>query len=198
MFDVLPRLLSGFGLTHPQVKLVLHHDPTPAQVTALRQGRVVLVFERMLRNEPAIEIELVALDRVLVALDQSHRLMAKKMIALEDLRDEPMMTQAATLSQLANLTLDLCRANGIELKVAQLASDVVTGAMMGSGGCVMGALLARICVGIARFDDAQFLRKVRLRNAKLTMYSGATRHGHRQSHCHRHPHAPGGVVPQPL
>ena len=139
MFDVLPRLLSGFGQTHPQVKLVLHHDQTPAQVTALRQGRVLLVFERMLPNESDIEIELVARERMLVALHQSHRLATKKMIAMQDLRDEPMIMQAAPLSQLANVALDLCRASGFEPKVAQLSSDVVTGALMVS--CGMGTML---------------------------------------------------------
>jgi LysR family transcriptional regulator, benzoate and cis,cis-muconate-responsive activator of ben and cat genes len=138
MFDVLPRLLSGFDQTHPQVKLVLHHDQTPAQVTALRQGRVLLVFERMLPNEPDIAIELVARERLLVALHQSHRLAAKKAITMQDLRDEPMIMQAAPLSQLANVALDLCRANGFEPKVAQLAPDVVTGALMVS--CGMGTM----------------------------------------------------------
>ncbi len=138
MFDVLPRLLSSFGQAHPQVKLVLHHDPTPAQVTALRQGRVLLVFERMLPNEPDIEIELVARERVLVALHESHRLATKKVITMKELRDEPMIMQAAPLSQLANVALDVCRANGFEPKVAQLASDVVTGAMMVS--CGMGTM----------------------------------------------------------
>jgi LysR family transcriptional regulator, benzoate and cis,cis-muconate-responsive activator of ben and cat genes len=138
MFDVLPRLLSGFGQAHPQVKLVLHHDPTPAQVTALRQGRVLLAFERLLPNEPDIEVELVARERVLVILHQSHRLAAKKVIALQDLRDEPMIMQSAPLSQLANVMLELCRSNGFEPKVTQLASDVVIGAMMVS--CGMGTM----------------------------------------------------------
>jgi LysR family transcriptional regulator, benzoate and cis,cis-muconate-responsive activator of ben and cat genes len=140
MFDVLPRLLSGFGQTHPQVKLVLHHDATPAQVTALRQGRVLLVFERMVPNEADIAIELVARERLLVALHQSHRLAGKKAITMQDLRDEPMIMQAAPLSQLANVALDLCRASGFEPKVSQLAPDVVTGALMVS--CGMGTLFA--------------------------------------------------------
>jgi LysR family transcriptional regulator, benzoate and cis,cis-muconate-responsive activator of ben and cat genes len=101
MFDVLPRLLSGFIEKHPQVKLVLHHDPTPAQVSALRQGRVLLVFERMLPNESDIAIELVARERVLVALHQSHPLASKKMITMQDLRDEPMIMPSAALSQLS-------------------------------------------------------------------------------------------------
>ncbi len=138
MFDVLPRLLSGFGQTHPQVKLVLHHDPTPVQVTALRQGRVLLAFERLLPNEADIEVELVARERVLVILHQRHRLAAKKVISLQDLKDEPMIMQSAPLSQLANVMLELCRSNGFEPKVTQLASDVVVGAMMVS--CGMGTM----------------------------------------------------------
>lgn len=120
MFDVLPRLLSRFVDLHPQVKLVLHHDATPAQVTALRQGRVLLVFERMLPNEPDIEVEMVTRERVVVALHTGHRLAAKKVIDMATLRNEPMIMPAAPLSQLANVALDLCRANGFEPKVAQL------------------------------------------------------------------------------
>ncbi len=139
MFDVLPRLLSGFCAAHPEVKLVLHHDPTPAQVTALRQGRVLLVFERMLPSDADITIELVARERVLVALHQSHRLATRTPIAMRDLRDEPMIMPSAPLSQLANVGLELCRASGFEPKVKQLASDVVTGAMMVA--CGMGVML---------------------------------------------------------
>jgi DNA-binding transcriptional LysR family regulator len=138
MFDVLPRLLSGFGQKHPQVKLVLHHGQTPAQVTALRQGRVLLVFERLLPDESDIDIELVARERVLVALHQSNPLAAKKMITLQDLQGEAMITQSAPQSQLANVALELSRASGFELKVAQVASDVVTGALMVS--CGMGTM----------------------------------------------------------
>jgi LysR family transcriptional regulator, benzoate and cis,cis-muconate-responsive activator of ben and cat genes len=61
------------------------------------------------------------------------------MIALQDLRNEPMIMQSAPLSQLANVTLELCRASGFEPNVAQLASDVVTGALMVS--CGMGTML---------------------------------------------------------
>ncbi len=138
MFDILPRLLSGFAQTHPQVKLALHHGPTPVQVSALRQGRVLLVFERMLPNETDIAVELVAREKVLVALHQSHRLASKKAIAMQDLRGVPLIMQSAPLSQLANVTLDLCRANGFEPKMAHLAPDVVTGAMMVS--CGMGTM----------------------------------------------------------
>jgi glutamine amidotransferase len=42
-----PQLLSAFRRQHPDVELVLHHAQTPAQLPALRQGRVMLVFERL-------------------------------------------------------------------------------------------------------------------------------------------------------
>ena len=139
MFDVLPRLLSSFGQKHPQVKLALHHDQTPAQVTALRQGRVLLVFERLLPNEPDIQIELVARERVLVALHAGHPLALKPTISMQDLRDEPMIMQSAPQSQLGNVARNLYHALKFQPKVAQLASDVVTGALMVS--CGMGTML---------------------------------------------------------
>ena len=48
MFGLVPQVLSAFRARHPDVELVLHYAQTPAQLPALRQGRVHLVFERML------------------------------------------------------------------------------------------------------------------------------------------------------
>jgi DNA-binding transcriptional LysR family regulator len=93
----------------------------------------------MLPSDADITIELVARERVLVALHQSHRLATRTPIAMRDLRDEPMIMPSAPLSQLANVGLELCRASVFEPKVTQLASDVVTGAMMVA--CGTGVML---------------------------------------------------------
>ena len=168
MFDVLPRLLSRFVDLHPQVKLVLHHDATPAQVTALRQGRVLLVFERMLPNEPDIEVEMVTRERVVVALHTGHRLAAKKVIDMATLRNEPMIMPAAPLSQLTNVALDLCRANGFEPKVAQLASDVVTGAMMVA--CGMGMMLVPVSMQNLQLPNLVYRPLKRQTNAFMSLH----------------------------
>lgn len=139
MFDVVPRLLAHFGRAHPDVKVVLHHGQTPAQVTALRQGRVLVVFERMLPDEPDIEVELVAREPIVVALSASHPLAAKKAIDLEWLRDVPLIMPSAPESQLRNAARELCLASGFEPKVSQQVSDVVIGAVLVASG--MGCML---------------------------------------------------------
>ena len=47
VFGEVPELLAQFRLTHPDVDLSFHYAQTPEQVTALRQGRVLIVFERL-------------------------------------------------------------------------------------------------------------------------------------------------------
>ena len=42
IFGLVPQVLAAFRSTHPDVELVLHHAQTPAQIPALRQGRVLL------------------------------------------------------------------------------------------------------------------------------------------------------------
>lgn len=140
MFDVVPRLLAHFASTHPDVKIVLHHGQAPAQVTALRQGRVLVVFERMLPEEPDIDAELVAREPLLIAMHANHPLAGKKAIDIGWLRDVPMVMPVAPSSQLRNVALELCLAHGFEPRVSQQVSDVVVGAVLVASGtdCMLG------------------------------------------------------------
>ena len=50
-FGVVPLVLTRFKAQYPDVDVTLHYAQTPAQILALRQGRVLIVFERMLPKE---------------------------------------------------------------------------------------------------------------------------------------------------
>jgi DNA-binding transcriptional LysR family regulator len=104
-FGVVPRILARFCEEHPDVDLSLHYAQTPAQVQALRQGRVLIVFERMLPRDPDIHTELVALD-------------------VSSLRDETL--RIGTSPSAAATVVDLCRRHGFEPQFAPADSDVIT------------------------------------------------------------------------
>ena len=75
-FGLVPQVLALFRSTCPDVEMALHYAQTPQQVPALRQGRVLIVFERLLPHEDDLMVELVARERLLVAVEAPTRLPA--------------------------------------------------------------------------------------------------------------------------
>lgn len=132
IFGLVPQVLSAFRASHPEVELVLHHAQTPAQVPALRQGRVLLVFERMLPEESDIEVELVAREPLLLGLAESHPLAAQERIDVAALREETHLIGSSP--SIAALALHLCRAHGFEPRFAPPASDIVTATLLAASG----------------------------------------------------------------
>lgn len=128
IFGVVPRLLQLFRERHPDVELTLHHAQTPSQVTALRQGRVLAVFERLLPDEDDIEVHAVAREPLWVALSASHPLAAQDQVAVEALRGHTIVTGNATTA--ISEVIELCRAHGFEPRLAPPMSDVVVATLL--------------------------------------------------------------------
>ena len=132
IFGLVPQVLSAFRAAYPDVELVLHQAQTPAQLPALRQGRVMLVFERLLPDESDIEVELVAREPLLLALSERHPLAAEETIAVEALREETLLIGSSP--SVAAATLTLCRAHGFEPRLSPPSSDVVTATLLAAAG----------------------------------------------------------------
>jgi len=129
-FDVLPRILATYREAHPRVKVVLHPGQTPVQVPALRQGRVAVVFERQVPNEADIAVELVAEERILVAVPSGHRLARRAKVAVEDLRDEPMIVPEGAPAQVTGMAVKVFRAHGLLPKEGPRCSDMTSGTLL--------------------------------------------------------------------
>jgi len=123
-FGLVPQLLARFKAAHRDVDLTLHFAQTPAQVLALRQGRVLIVFERMLPKESDIEVELVAREPLVVALSDQHRLAKQKSIDIGSLRHETF--RIGTAPSAAATVVELCRHHDFEPHFAPVASDLIT------------------------------------------------------------------------
>lgn len=133
-FDILPRILAAYREAHPGVKLVLHPGQTPQQVQALRQGRVAVVFERQRPDEPDIACELVAEERVLVALPLSHRLARRATVSVEDLRDEPMVLPEGWSPQVGSMAVKVFRAHGLVPRDGPRCVDMTSGTLLVASG----------------------------------------------------------------
>jgi DNA-binding transcriptional LysR family regulator len=127
-FGVVPQVLTRFKERYPDVDLTLHYAQTPAQVLALRQGRVLLVFERMLPKEPDIAVELVAREPLLLAMSDRHRLAKRKSVDIGSLRHETLRIGTAPAE--AAMAVELCRRHGFDPHFAPVASDVIMATLL--------------------------------------------------------------------
>lgn len=132
IFGVVPSVLAAFAAAHPEVQLALHHAQAVDQLGALRQGRVLVAFERWLPEEPDVEVELLAHEPLLLALPEHHQLAAQPHVEITALRDETLITGMAPT--IAAASLALCRAQGFEPRFAPPASDIVMASLQASLG----------------------------------------------------------------
>jgi DNA-binding transcriptional LysR family regulator len=128
IFGVVPKVLSAFRHAHPDVEISLQHAQSPAQVAALRQGRVLIVFERLLPNEPDIEVEFVAREAVMLAMSEHHGLASRKVVEVEALRG--VRLRIGTSPAEAALAVQLCRRHGFEPHFAPQASDAIMATLL--------------------------------------------------------------------
>ncbi|MEJ8825943.1 LysR substrate-binding domain-containing protein [Variovorax humicola] len=124
VFGVIAQLIAQFTSTHPDVVVVLNHAQTADQVAALRQGRVQIVFERWLPDEPDIRGSFLTHERLFLALGERHPLAQREVVELEALQGETLITGAAP--NLIAGALEICRNHGFEPKFAEPVHDVVT------------------------------------------------------------------------
>lgn len=132
MLSIVPKLLSSFSATHPEVKIVLHNTPKEKQINALHQGRILAAFDRYLPEFPNIHSELVCREPVWVALNQNNPLAALPRISLDDLRNEPLIDEQDPSVFIA--CRDLFKLHGFEPFVVQKAADLIAATIMVSGG----------------------------------------------------------------
>jgi len=131
-FGVIPLVLARFREENPDVDIALHYAQTPAQVAALREGRVLLVFERLLPNEPDVEVELVASERLLVAVGNHHPLAREQVIGVEALRGQTLRLGSSPSA--AATVVEICRRHGFEPRFAPAASDVIMATLLAAVG----------------------------------------------------------------
>jgi len=127
-FGAVPEVLNLFRAKHPDVEIQLHYAQSLAQVSALRQGRVTIVFERTRPNDSDIEIELVAREQLVVAVNENHRLAGLKSVELTQLRTETLRIGSAPME--AARLVEMCHRHGFEPHFAPAASDVIMSTLL--------------------------------------------------------------------
>lgn len=128
MFGVVPQVLTRFSEVHPEVEVSLHQGQTHQQVTAIRQRRVLIGFERMVPLDDDMAVELVARERLLVAMSSAHPFAGRDTVPVVLLRNQPIVT--ASSRSAPAITLRLCRAAGFEPRFSGQAGDLIMATLM--------------------------------------------------------------------
>jgi LysR family transcriptional regulator, benzoate and cis,cis-muconate-responsive activator of ben and cat genes len=134
LFDIMPRLLHRFRTDHPEVKIVLHSGQTPQQVVALKQGRVLAAFERLLPEDPAIAVHLVAREPLFVSLNEKHPLARRETINFAALKFEKLIVNSSPNSRITSKTMALFHQHGFEPYIAYESDDVIIAATLAASG----------------------------------------------------------------
>lgn len=129
---IVPSILRRYAAAHPDVEIVLLNAPQPVQVQALRQRRILVTFDRYLPDDVDLVVEVVARERLFLALHETNPLATRRVVPFEALREQPMIM--ARDARHADWLRTVCRDNGFEPTVSQRAGDMVAGlAMVASG-----------------------------------------------------------------
>jgi DNA-binding transcriptional LysR family regulator len=119
-------LLGTFHRQHPAIELRLIEDETDALLAALATGELdaaLIGLGRYDRPPPDVEWLLAAREPVVVAVHSEHPLAGRGSIALDALKDTPMVAFTSASKQRSNLEA-ACRAAGFEPRVVAETSDL--------------------------------------------------------------------------
>jgi LysR family transcriptional regulator, benzoate and cis,cis-muconate-responsive activator of ben and cat genes len=127
MYSILPKVLSSFSKSFPDIELKLYELLTEHQPEALRDRRIHIGIARDPLAEHDLSIDVLIEEELVVALPAEHRLATKKVISLEDLApDSFILFPKDAKARFPELVLSTCAAVGFSPRVAFRASEIQT------------------------------------------------------------------------
>ena len=133
LLTYIPTILKAYKSKNPAVEMVIHNMPKAQMIEALRQGRLDIVFDRVVPDFPDLQKEWVMREDLFVALNQSNPLSNKESIHFTDLRDQPMISGHFP-ANVKSPVLPLTQYYGFELHVVQTSDNLVSSVSMVAAG----------------------------------------------------------------
>lgn len=125
--DLISAVVLRFRVGYPNVELALQELTTTQQIKLLHTSEIQIGFIRPPIQDPAITLEIVKREPLLVALPLAHPLAKRTQIPIMALATEPWVTLPADLGLgFSSLVLNLCRDAGFTPKVSQVATQIHT------------------------------------------------------------------------
>ena len=133
----LPHVMQTFRQAFPGITLSARHGSTRSQLADLADGRLDVGFLTGPISQPDLDTRVVQLDRFVVLLAKSHRLARRRTLQLSDLKNEMFVIgEPREWTHFHAHLFNLCRSAGLELRVAQSASN--NEGIFGLVACGMG------------------------------------------------------------
>ena len=139
LLTYIPGILETYKRKYPAVETVIHNLPKEQMVESLRQGRLLVFFDRIVPDWPDLQKEKVLREPLLVALNQNNPLSAKEALHFKELRDQPMISGRFPANIKSPLE-DLAQHHGFELRVVQTADSLISAVSMVAGGFGSGVV----------------------------------------------------------
>ncbi|MEC5400019.1 LysR substrate-binding domain-containing protein [Uliginosibacterium sp. H1] len=131
MLDIVPRILQAFSATHPDVELAMQSAPKGPQLEALRQGRLLILFDRNIVETDDIAVELIAREPIMLALHKDHPLAAEKEIRIPQLDGVPMVGELGRVHQRSS---HMFQRHGTAHNVVHYAGDLISASILAASG----------------------------------------------------------------
>ncbi|MBS1231151.1 MAG: transcriptional regulator, LysR family [Proteobacteria bacterium] len=132
MLNIIPRILSSYAQTCPDVHVVLHSASKGRQMEAMHQGRILIAFDRYLPESPELQTELVCREALWVALNRRNPLAQQKSISVVDLKNEALIGEQD--QSVFFVSQALCRHHHFEPLIVHKAADMISAVVMVAGG----------------------------------------------------------------
>ena len=153
LLTYVPGILEAYTGKYPAVETVIHNLPKEQMVESLRQGRLLVFFDRLVPDLPDLRKEKVMREPVLVALNQNNPLAAKETINFEELRDQPIISGRFPEST-KTPTQILAEHYRIDLRLAQTSDNLISAVSMVAGG--FGSCIVPQSMQILKLPDVVY------------------------------------------
>lgn len=138
LFDYVPTLLARYLRSYPDVTVRICHTPIEDLLIDLRQGRVQVVFERRVVDEPDIVSRVAVREPAFLAINDHHPLAAQDSVNIMALRGESMIVGCEAGRPRGSV--EFCREHGFEPKVVREVPDMTVAVALvasGIGSCIV-------------------------------------------------------------
>lgn len=143
----LPGLITRYRSRYPDVAIELIEAPADQQLDAIRRGQIQVGFSRPVVKGagPEIREDILYRDRLMVVLPTSHRLHARRVVRLHDLRHEDWtLFNRQRAPWIFDEAVILCRSAGFTPRIVAQPDRVATALTLIASG--MGVSLLPGCV----------------------------------------------------
>jgi len=126
-YSLLPALARRLRQELPGVEVAFRGEMlVPDQVTSLLARDIDLAVLRPPVDEPALRVQTLRTDRLIVALPAGHPLAGRRRLRVTDLRGQDLVVHAARGSVMHGTVLALCREAGFEPRVRHEVAETST------------------------------------------------------------------------